>query len=88
MNWLRLNPTVPGELGEMITTVNPMQTELDGEDPSCRPVPQFVRLFVIGRLGQDDAGIDVTHQFVVSDRLWAVLRTFRMGGCEVAPSSA
>ena len=65
--------------GPMRTTVNPDQRDVNPN----RQVPQFRRLIVSGRAGQDDAGVDASHELVVSERLWDLLSRFNMKACDV-----
>ena len=64
----------------MRTTVNQDQIE---QNPVCQ-VLQFKRLIVVGSAGLDDAGVDASHQLVVSERLWALLQNFSIRECDVS----
>ena len=69
------------ELREMLTSVNPDQREVNPD----RRVPNFRWLYVSGRAGRDDAGLDAQGHLVVSDRLWALLQTYQLSACDNTP---
>ncbi len=65
----------------MMTTVSAMFRELQ---PRTN-VPQFERLLIGGRPGEDDAGIDTkSYDLIVSDRCLSVVKSFSISHCEIA----
>lgn len=78
---LRLSGFTGYELASMVRTVNPDQQAFQ---PGVA-VPEFERLVLTGRAGEDDFGIDPRHHLVVSERCWNLLRRFTVAHCATVP---
>ncbi len=67
-------------IGSMKTTVHRDQSEFDPD----LVVPKFRRLFITGESGHDDAGVDSSHELIVSQRLLRILENFNLELCDVS----